>query len=88
MYIGTGCFHRREVLCGKKFSKGCKSEMKWEDKKGEEIAIQELEETAKSLASCTFEENTEWGKEVRAYVPLSMNYVYVRTHTYTHAHIY
>lgn len=64
LYIGTGCFHRRETLCGKKFSKGYKIEMKWEDKIGEKIGIHELEESSKSLASCTFEENTQWGKEV------------------------
>ncbi|KAK9941201.1 hypothetical protein M0R45_017820 [Rubus argutus] len=64
LYIGTGCFHRRETLCGKKFSKGYKIEMKWEDKSGENIGIHELEESLKSLASCTFEENTQWGKEM------------------------
>lgn len=63
-YIGTGCFHRRDTLCGRKFSKGHKSEMKWENRKGEEISIPKLEESSKSLASCTFEENTQWGKEV------------------------
>ncbi|KAM5582646.1 cellulose synthase-like protein E1 [Rosa sericea] len=64
LYIGSGCFHNREVLCGKKFSKGCRSEMKWEDKRGEEISIHDLEETSKSFASCTFEENTQWGKQM------------------------
>ncbi|PRQ35150.1 putative cellulose synthase (UDP-forming) [Rosa chinensis] len=64
LYVGSGCFHRRETLCGKKFSKVNKSEMKWEDKKGEEIGIHELEESSRSLASCTYEENTQWGKEM------------------------
>ncbi|XP_050371386.1 cellulose synthase-like protein E6 isoform X2 [Argentina anserina] len=64
MYIGTGCFHRRDTLCGRIFTKGCKSEMKWEDNKGEEIDVHGLEETSKSLASCIFEENTQWGKEM------------------------
>ncbi|XP_062015526.1 cellulose synthase-like protein E1 isoform X1 [Rosa rugosa] len=64
LYVGSGCFHRRETLCGKKFSKVNKSEMIWEDKKGEEIGIHELEESSKSLASCTYEENTQWGKEM------------------------
>ncbi|CAN6571168.1 unnamed protein product [Malus baccata var. baccata] len=31
---------------------------------GEEIRIHELEENSRSLASCTFEENTKWGKEM------------------------
>ncbi|KAK9941196.1 hypothetical protein M0R45_017815 [Rubus argutus] len=64
LYIGTGCFHRRDTLCGRKYSKGYKSEMKWENRKGEEISIPKLEESSKSLASCTFEENTQWGKEM------------------------
>ncbi|TQD96695.1 hypothetical protein C1H46_017697 [Malus baccata] len=64
LYIGSGCFHRRDTLCGRKFSKGCKSDMKWENRKGEELGIHELEESSKSLASCTFEENTQWGKEM------------------------
>ncbi|XP_004296328.1 PREDICTED: cellulose synthase-like protein E1-like [Fragaria vesca subsp. vesca] len=63
-YIGTGCFHRRDTLSGKKFSKVNKSEMKWEDNKREYIGIHELEQSSKRLASCTFEENTQWGKEM------------------------
>ncbi|KAB1221657.1 Cellulose synthase-like protein E6 [Morella rubra] len=27
-YIGTGCFHRRETLCGQKYSKECKADWK------------------------------------------------------------
>ncbi|KAM1039520.1 hypothetical protein EV2_029704 [Malus domestica] len=64
LYIGSGCFHRRDTLCGRKFSKGCKSDMKWENREGKELGIHELEESSKSLASCTFEENTQWGKEM------------------------
>ncbi|XP_048425366.1 cellulose synthase-like protein E6 isoform X3 [Pyrus x bretschneideri] len=64
LYIGSGCFHRRDTLCGRKFSKGCKSDMKWENRKGEELGIHELEESSKSLASCTVEENTQWGREM------------------------
>ncbi|KAH0997835.1 hypothetical protein GBA52_021699 [Prunus armeniaca] len=65
LYIGSGCFHRRDTLCGRKFIKGCKSEMKWEiSRKREETGIHELEENSRSLASCAFEENTEWGKEM------------------------
>ncbi|ONH99324.1 hypothetical protein PRUPE_6G024800 [Prunus persica] len=64
LYVGTGCFHRRDTLCGRKFSKDSKSDMKWDNRKREELGIHELEENTKSLASCTFEENTQWGKEM------------------------
>lgn len=54
LYIGTGCFHRREILCGKKFDNECVGEWKREEN------VNKL----KALASCTYEQNTEWGKEV------------------------
>ncbi|KAG8365161.1 hypothetical protein BUALT_Bualt18G0075500 [Buddleja alternifolia] len=64
LYIGTGCFHRRDTLCGRKFIKG--SKFQWKEnsvpKTGESIA--ELEERIKELASCTFEKNTQWGNEM------------------------
>ncbi|KAL2495846.1 Cellulose synthase-like protein E1 [Forsythia ovata] len=64
LYIGTGCFHRRDTLCGRIFTKG--STIKWNGNSipitGE--SIQELEERIKGLASCTFEENTQWGNEM------------------------
>ncbi|XP_058112664.1 cellulose synthase-like protein E1 isoform X3 [Magnolia sinica] len=64
MYVGTGCFFRRESLCGKKYSEEYKEE--W--KKGMEGRAKgnamELEDRAKGLASCTCEENTQWGKEM------------------------
>ncbi|TYK23158.1 cellulose synthase-like protein E1 isoform X2 [Cucumis melo var. makuwa] len=63
-YLGTGCFHRREVLCGKKYSKGFKND--WSSKKyrNYEDSINEVEEKVKHLASCTYEKNTQWGKEM------------------------
>ncbi|KAB2604982.1 hypothetical protein D8674_038931 [Pyrus ussuriensis x Pyrus communis] len=65
LYVGSGCFHRRETLCGRKFIKGSKIDMKWEfSGQREESRIHELEENSRSLASCTFEENTQWGKEM------------------------
>ncbi|PQM33779.1 hypothetical protein Pyn_26871 [Prunus yedoensis var. nudiflora] len=65
LYIGSGCFHRRDTLCGRNFIKGSKSDMKWViSRKREESGIHELEENSKSLASCTFEQDTEWGKEM------------------------
>lgn len=51
-YVGTGCFHRRNTLTGKKFDNEC-----MEDWKREETA-----DKIKVLASCTYEENTQWGK--------------------------
>ncbi|CAN6933423.1 unnamed protein product [Brassica oleracea] len=52
LYIGTGCFHRRDVICGRKYG---------EEEESDEIV--EAEKT-KSLASCTYEKGSEWGKEM------------------------
>ncbi|XVF77061.1 hypothetical protein PTKIN_Ptkin14bG0009600 [Pterospermum kingtungense] len=63
---GTRCFHRRDGLRGRrKFSEECKIE--WE--RGNrtmrrEGSVQELEENSKFLASCTYEQNTQWGKGI------------------------
>ncbi|XVF56876.1 hypothetical protein PTKIN_Ptkin06aG0155400 [Pterospermum kingtungense] len=63
-YIGSGCFHRREALLGKKYDKHCKVDWKrLSDGKVEESASI-FEETCKILASSTFEQNTLWGKEM------------------------
>ncbi|KAL0301058.1 UNVERIFIED_CONTAM: Cellulose synthase-like protein E1 [Sesamum radiatum] len=64
IYIGTGCFHRRDTLCGRKFTKGSLFDWKQStvSRTGESVA--ELEERVKELASCTFEKNTQWGKEM------------------------
>ncbi|MBA0861338.1 hypothetical protein Goshw_026976 [Gossypium schwendimanii] len=63
-YNGSGCFHRREALCGKKYEKNYKVDWKKvSDTKADESASY-LEETCKVLASCTFEHNTTWGKEM------------------------
>ncbi|XVE90171.1 hypothetical protein DITRI_Ditri20bG0056700 [Diplodiscus trichospermus] len=64
IYNGTGCFHRRVALCGKKYDKECKVDWKrLNDRKVEESASV-LEQTCKALASSTFEQNTLWGKEM------------------------
>ena len=62
-YIGSGCFQRREILSGRKYSKCYKIDLKTQNecKMGN---VHELEERLKSLASCTYEQNTEWGHEV------------------------
>ncbi|URE27905.1 Cellulose synthase-like [Musa troglodytarum] len=64
LYIGTGCFHRREVLCGRKYSKDYKEDWKRETERKKEDTGFILEERAKSLATCTYEHNTPWGKEI------------------------
>ncbi|CAI9088199.1 OLC1v1022464C1 [Oldenlandia corymbosa var. corymbosa] len=65
MYIGTGCFHRREVLCGRKFSKERRiDDLKRQNNECKISNVHELEERLKNLASCTYEENSQWGKEV------------------------
>ncbi|XAR56802.1 Cellulose synthase (UDP-forming) [Bertholletia excelsa] len=66
LYGGTGCFHRREVLCGRKFSK--ESRLEWKtcakNRRNTKESANELEEKLKGLASCTYEDNTQWGKEM------------------------
>ncbi|XP_058112665.1 cellulose synthase-like protein E6 isoform X4 [Magnolia sinica] len=83
MYVGTGCFFRRESLCGKKYSEEYKEE--W--KKGMEGRAKgnamELEDRAKGLASCTCEENTQWGKEISSPWFITFAYVTVAKHTYS-----
>lgn len=62
LYVGSGCFHRRESLYGTKYESN-KAEMKY-NKRNTRADASTLEEKAKSLITCTFEDNTEWGKEV------------------------
>ncbi|PIN03406.1 Cellulose synthase (UDP-forming) [Handroanthus impetiginosus] len=63
-YVGTGCFQRRDTLCGRKWTKG--SMFEWKESAITRIGepVVELEERIKEVASCTFEKNTPWGKEV------------------------
>ncbi|KAJ8770570.1 hypothetical protein K2173_018061 [Erythroxylum novogranatense] len=63
-YFGTGCFHRREALCGKQYIKGYKVDLKKVDEKTVEVNSKKLEEVSKVLASCSYENDTEWGKEM------------------------
>ncbi|KAK8545523.1 hypothetical protein V6N12_026355 [Hibiscus sabdariffa] len=60
-YAGTGCVHRREALCGMKYSKELKATKS--DRKIRETASS-IEQDCKALASCTYEENTQWGKQM------------------------
>lgn len=62
LYTGTGCFHRRNVLCGTEF--GGENNEEEREIIGGELSVRDLEENVKGLASCAYEENTQWGKEV------------------------
>ncbi|CAN6182655.1 unnamed protein product, partial [Urochloa humidicola] len=63
-YVGTGCFHRREILCGRRFSKYYKEDWDRETTQKMKLCIDQTEEKAKSLATCTYEYNTQWGNEI------------------------
>ncbi|CAH9087413.1 unnamed protein product [Cuscuta epithymum] len=63
LYCGTGCFHRRESLCGKIYSK----ELQFDGLLGgmsKETTIEELEEASKYVINCSYEEGTQWGKQM------------------------
>ncbi|KAF5190438.1 Cellulose synthase-like protein e6 [Thalictrum thalictroides] len=64
LYIGTGCFHRRESLCGRRYSENYKFEYKESIVNQVKESASELERTGKILADCAFEEGTQWGKEM------------------------
>ncbi|TVU09933.1 hypothetical protein EJB05_43432 [Eragrostis curvula] len=64
LYIGTGCFHRREILCGRRFAEGYKEDWDRRIKGKTQQSIDQIEETAKSLATCAYEQNTQWGNEI------------------------
>ncbi|KAK0600710.1 hypothetical protein LWI29_017742 [Acer saccharum] len=64
LYSGTGCFHRRESLSGKKYSKDYRGDRDIETKKNDQRNVHELEEASKFLANCSYEKNTQWGKEM------------------------
>uniref|UniRef100_J3MYG8 Cellulose synthase-like protein E6 n=1 Tax=Oryza brachyantha TaxID=4533 RepID=J3MYG8_ORYBR len=64
LYIGTGCFHRREILCGRKFSKDYKEDWNRGIKERRQENINEIEDKAKYLVTCTYEHKTQWGNEI------------------------
>ncbi|XP_077214534.1 cellulose synthase-like protein E6 [Tasmannia lanceolata] len=64
LYIGTGCFHRRVGLFGKKYSNEYKEELKEDAKRRGEESVSSLEERVKGQTNCTYEKNTQWGKQV------------------------
>ncbi|KAL2523792.1 Cellulose synthase-like protein E1 [Abeliophyllum distichum] len=63
-YIGTGCFHRRESLCGSKYFEN--RIVEWNDAKDKikGRTIDEVEEASKLVANCSYEKGTQWGKEM------------------------
>ncbi|KAI4380073.1 hypothetical protein MLD38_006301 [Melastoma candidum] len=62
LYIGSGCFHRRDVLCGKRFTE--EDRFAWQnDGRPTRNSIIDLDEL-KKLADCQSERNTQWGKEM------------------------
>ncbi|KAM0853414.1 hypothetical protein ACQ4PT_051093 [Festuca glaucescens] len=64
LYIGTGCFHRREILCGRRFTVDYKEDWNGGTKDKIQENKYETEEKAKSLATCTYEHNTQWGDDI------------------------
>ncbi|CAL5087820.1 unnamed protein product [Urochloa decumbens] len=64
LYIGTGCFHRREILCGRRFTNDYKEDWDRGIKEKGNMSIDQVEEKAKSLATCIYEHNTQWGNEI------------------------
>ncbi|XP_071692067.1 cellulose synthase-like protein E1 [Rutidosis leptorrhynchoides] len=62
LYVGTNCFHRRDILAGKSINDGSKFD--WEMVNHHIDSTENAIDKIKSLATCTFETNTEWGKEI------------------------
>jgi hypothetical protein len=63
-YIGTGCFHRRETLCGRRFSEDYEEDWNRGIKDKTQQCVDQTEEKAKSLSTCTYEHNTKWGSDM------------------------
>ncbi|XP_021689910.2 cellulose synthase-like protein E6 isoform X2 [Hevea brasiliensis] len=65
LYCGTGCFHRTESLCGNSYSEDNKLRLDTNyTKKNDKKTVNELEEAAKIVSSCSYEKDTLWGKEI------------------------
>ncbi|KAI6690780.1 hypothetical protein NL676_027608 [Syzygium grande] len=61
LYCGTGCFHRRDSLCGRRYSQGRKPEWSCEARRDE--PVEQLEQGSKLVADCSYEKGSQWGKE-------------------------
>ncbi|CAN4102604.1 unnamed protein product [Withania somnifera] len=64
LYVGTGCFHRRDTLYGREYSTEARIDLKSACPKKMEENVHELEERVEQLASSTYELNTQWGNEI------------------------
>ncbi|XP_020693015.2 cellulose synthase-like protein E6 [Dendrobium catenatum] len=64
LYTGSCCFHRRDCLKGRKYSELSNVELKGERPQILEASSRILEEKTKDLATCSYEESTQWGKEI------------------------
>ncbi|XP_020584289.1 cellulose synthase-like protein E6 [Phalaenopsis equestris] len=64
MFTGSCCFHRRDCLNGREYSKVSKIVMNGERQRIQEKSVSAIEERAKDLATCSYEENTQWGKRM------------------------
>lgn len=64
LYVGTGCFHRRDSLSGKKYSVDQRVEIRNVEDNINGRSVEELEKAAKALAICSYEKGTLWGKEM------------------------
>ncbi|RDX76910.1 Cellulose synthase-like protein E6, partial [Mucuna pruriens] len=63
LYCGSGCLHRRESLSGA-FLRDYKAKWDIKPKRKNKRTVDELNEASKALATCTYEEGTQWGKEM------------------------
>ncbi|KAK7320310.1 hypothetical protein VNO77_29671 [Canavalia gladiata] len=63
LYCGTGCLHRRESLSGT-YLKDYKTECDIKLERNDNRTIEELNEGSKALTTCTYEQGTQWGKEM------------------------
>ncbi|TXG67945.1 hypothetical protein EZV62_009220 [Acer yangbiense] len=63
LYSGTGSFHRRESISGRKYCKDYRGNRDIKAKKNVEKTIHDLEEASKVMANCSYEKDTQWGKE-------------------------
>ncbi|KAL0443267.1 UNVERIFIED_CONTAM: Cellulose synthase-like protein E6 [Sesamum latifolium] len=71
LYVGTGCFHRRESLSGKKYSGSHRIECQSVIDNIKGRSVQELEKASKILANCSYEKGTQWGR--RGWRPVYYN---------------
>ncbi|XP_038899589.1 cellulose synthase-like protein E6 isoform X2 [Benincasa hispida] len=66
LYCGTGCFHRREALNGKKYVEDLNGSVHLDVQTKKKVSkpVNELEEACKLLVDCKFENGSQWGKEM------------------------